>query len=121
MAEPGNQNNRDPIPSSASEWRELAKVQFALGRWNEAAQSIKWSLDIDPGSAEAWCNLGAAQHKLRQVALAEKSSWRALSLDPQYRAAVVNLSFLLTQRGAPAEGAQLIRNFFASEPPCGAS
>jgi Flp pilus assembly protein TadD len=112
---------RESLQRDTMFWREQGILQFASGQWERAVESFRRWLACDPANAEAWCNVGAAYHQLREFALAEEAYRRALEIEPRYREAVVNLALLLTQSGRPEEGAELIRCFLASEAPCSRS
>jgi Flp pilus assembly protein TadD len=76
----------------------------AGGDWETAARLFQDVVALDPSIVEGWNNLGNALLRLGKLPDADRALRRALSLDPNYPAALVNAGLLRLQDGRPAEG-----------------
>lgn len=68
-----------------------------------ASEAFETALDLDPGDAAAWNNLGVAYRREGAPAEAVEAFQRALSLRPEYAAARFNLGAALHTLGRLAE------------------
>lgn len=64
------------------------------GRVAEAIDACRLSLEVNPGDAEAWNNLGMAYRKNSQAALAEEAYHKAVAINPRFAEAWQNLGSL---------------------------
>ena len=81
----------------------LGNAFTIAGRYAEAIRTYTRLLQIDPGNALAYENMGVAQLQSRDVRSAEASLRRALQLDPNLPAANTALGVLLASTGRKAE------------------
>jgi Flp pilus assembly protein TadD len=90
----------------------------AAGRTGEAVTLYRSLLEDDPRSVLLWTNLGNAEAKRGEPALAEAAYRRALELDPANADALNNLAWLLLeQRDRLAEAEELARRAVAGGGP----
>jgi len=88
------------------------------GRPDEAAALYRHALEIHPGSARAWANLGNAEAAGGREAEAERAYRRALELDLEHHDALNNLAWLLLEGGERlAEAEELARRAVAAGDP----
>lgn len=86
-------SNKDYLP----ELTELAKQLMGLGRFDLATKIYaKWT-ELEPKSAMAWSNLGASMVRLQFVNEAKTVLMHALSIDPNFKEARINLSGVLQE------------------------
>lgn len=64
------------------------------GRVTEAIDACRLSLEVNPGDAEAWNNLGMAYRKNNQGALAKEAYQKAVAINPRFAEAWQNLGSL---------------------------
>ena len=91
----------------AAYWINLSLKQSQDARYSESIVSAKRALAIDPRSAEAYNNIGAALGAMRQWDEAIEAEQRALELNPALQIARNNLSWFSKQSasGEPAKTA----------------
>ena len=75
----------------------------ALSRPNEARETLRAAVALNPNLAPAWLNLGNALMDLDDLAAAEAHCRQALERDPGLIEAHVSLGFILTSAGRTAE------------------
>ena len=85
---------------------ELAVGYFEQGQTTVALDELKQALNTDPGYADAYNMRGLIYMRLNDMALAEESFRRALSLKPGDPDTQHNLGWLQCQRGRHAEAGQ---------------
>lgn len=84
-----------------------------------AVLAWKQVLALDPGQADAWCNLGGCLRELRRLDEAEAALQRCLEVQPSNTAARCNLGILAMDRGASAEALAIFDAVLAEDPSCG--
>jgi len=88
---------------SSADPRELVSLAQRLrqqGRFADARAAAERALEIEPGDAAAWFNLGAALGAMGDLAASEAAYQRALEANPRYPEAWSNLGGLLGAKGA---------------------
>ena len=88
----------------------------AQGRFDEAAESYRRALALQPDYAEACNNLGFTLHCQGRLDEAASSYQRALALRPAYTEALVNLGNVLKTQGRLADAIECYRQALALEP-----
>lgn len=91
----------------------LAREQ---GEWESSARIFREIVDIDSSVIEAWNGLGFSLMRLGRLTEAEAAISRALSLSPNYAAAVVNEGLLRLQEGRTAESAERFERAVSLDP-----
>ena len=86
---------------------ELAAVYFEEGKTNIALDEIKQSVAIDPNFADAFILRGLVYMRLNNMAMAEDSFRRALTINPRDADAAHNYGWLLCQQGRYADANRL--------------
>ncbi len=69
---------------------ELAVQASELGRHSEAVELWQKLIDMQPGNAFAYFNMGYSHLMLRQYEKTLRASWKALELNPDLKEAVLN-------------------------------
>lgn len=77
------------------------------GRLGEARRWLRTAVDLDPGLAGAWVNLGVARRRTGDLAGAEEAYRRVLEIDPRIYSAYQNLASLLRLAGRDEEARNL--------------
>jgi tetratricopeptide (TPR) repeat protein len=99
--------------------RELVSLAQRLrreSRFADARAAAVGAIEIEPGNAAAWFNLGAALAGLGRVEDAEAAYRRALEYQPRYAEAWSNLGGLLGAKGAIAEQVAAYREAIDANP-----
>ena len=96
-------------PNTAANWVNLGNALYGQRRWDAAADAYRAGLARDPSDAAAWSNLGAAEQRRNQLAAAQAAYEQSLQRDPGHVGAIVNLAYLLAQRGLPHEALAKLR------------
>lgn len=97
-------------PHTAGDWIDASQAAYRAGRFQEAVANARQALVLDPGSAEAWNNLGAGDGALHQWSQAIAEEQQAVRLNPKLAIAQNNLRwFLRESNGAPAQPAPGIK------------
>ena len=99
--------------------RELVSLAQRLrqqSRYADARSAAQRALEIEPGNAAAWFNLGAALAGLNRVEAAEAAYRRALEYQPRYPEAWSNLGGLLGAKGAIDQQVAAYRKAIAANP-----
>ncbi len=78
-------------PEDASAWSVLAGARYKLDNLREAHIAAGKAVDLKPGSARNWCNLGMILRKLGEYYEGERALHRALSIDSSYERARTEL------------------------------
>ncbi len=86
------------------------------GRIDEAAALYRQVLEVRPGSARAWVDLGNAEATRRRADEAERAYRRALEISPDDRDALNNLAWLLLEEGTRLEEAEALAAKAVSQP-----
>lgn len=86
-------------PQSSIVMNLLAAAQGAQGRMEEAVNSYRKAIQMNPSFAEAYCNCGVALKKLGRFEEALQSYNKAIHLKPNYPDAFSNRGVLLQELG----------------------
>jgi tetratricopeptide (TPR) repeat protein len=103
-------------PHAAAYRANLAEIQRALGRHEQAAQSCRTALRLRPDYPEALNNLGLALHELGRFAEAAAEFRAALEIRSDFALAQNNLGTSLRELGQPGEALQAYRSAVALDP-----
>jgi protein O-mannosyl-transferase len=95
-------------PPAARVWFNLANLELAAGRNDEAIRLYGEALAREPGDAAAHLNRGIAFQRQRRLDAAEADYRRALELDPGSEQARRGLAAMLAARGAVAEARRVL-------------
>ena len=85
--------------AEAAELRSRANRCIAEGRMPDAIDTYRRALELEPGHATAWSNLGFALKQLDRLDEAEQALKRAVSLDPAFEEPHLFLGQLAEARG----------------------
>jgi len=91
-------------------------LRHQQGRHAEAAALIRQALEVQPGLAGAWLNLGSVLKTLEQLDEAIVCYQRAIELQPGFTAAHANLGNALSAAGRNREAVEHYRNTLNHEP-----
>ena len=88
---PGDSPPAVPEAGSAAYWINRSLAQYRARAWQDSISSAHKALELDPKSAAAYNNLGAAYGAMGQWEQAVESEKQALALDPGLQIAKNNL------------------------------
>ena len=92
-------------------------VRLALaGHPHEARDRFRRALDLKPGYAEAWSNLGVIEARDGNMEVAGRAFLRAVELAPDETAALANLAIYYEKEGRPEEAARLYERILSLDP-----
>lgn len=83
------------ISGNESSIMEMAKFYFLNSKYDEAIDEFRKVLEINPGNAEAYYNLGLIYENRNRPDDAKEMYEKALSIDPDYRLAREHLNKLI--------------------------
>lgn len=86
---------KTPAKIEETEVMEMAKFYFLNSKYDEAVGELKKVLEINPGNAEAYYNLGLIYENKNQVEEARKMYEKALSIDNNYKLAREHMDKLI--------------------------
>ena len=101
---------------SAAEHFSQANALMGQRRFAEAEQAYRQALQLQPGFAEAWLNLGVALKSQGRLSDAEASCRQALQTRPAFVEALNNLGNILLAQGRHAEAESAYRHALALRP-----
>ncbi len=78
-------------PDDAGAWSALAGARYELHNYQDALAAAEQAVKYRPRSARNWCNLGMLLRKVGRFYEAERTLYRALSIDASYDRARVEL------------------------------
>ena len=81
-------------PRSAITYALLSRVYSSMGRWTEAMGARRQALDLNPGDADGWNDMGVLEVHLGHYDLARDDFMHALQIDPHHALAQANLQRL---------------------------
>jgi tetratricopeptide (TPR) repeat protein len=90
--------------------RPAQRVLVDLGRWEEAAASVRTALRLQPDLPDAFCDLGDILYRLGRSAEAQRSYRAALCLRPEHPELHMSLGVTLLLAGQFKEGWSFKRN-----------
>ncbi len=103
-------------PDEAVTWFELGCHLDALPGEEEAARrAYRRAVEADPSFADAWCNLGAAEHRLGRRAEAERAWREATRRLPGHVEARLNLAALLDEAGRHVRSVGMVQDINGTE------
>ncbi|MGB7971215.1 MAG: tetratricopeptide repeat protein, partial [Candidatus Deferrimicrobiaceae bacterium] len=111
---------QDPVsPGTDPEW--LAKYNVAVqaqrqGDWETSARLFQEAISSNPALIEGWNGLGISLGELGKYGEAEDAFRKALALDPEYPAALVNAGLLRMREGRIEEAAGMFERAVVIEP-----
>ncbi len=95
------------LPADARAWHALGAALDALpGRARDALNAFQKAVDLDPGTARNFRDLGEVQYELKGFQAAEKSLAKAALMDPKDDMAWTGLARARTQLQKYKEGAE---------------
>src|SRR5262249_26406989 len=87
-----------------------------LGSWDEALSHFQRALELDPGRAETWLNIGNVQLAQGRFSEAVTQYRRGLAINPNYADAQSNLGRALLAQGKFDEAAPAFERAIALKP-----
>ncbi len=81
----------EDYPDDADAWSVAAGAYFELDDLVHAREAAQRAVELKPNSARNWCNLGMILRRLGELYDAERAQYRALTIDPTYDRARVEL------------------------------
>jgi Tfp pilus assembly protein PilF len=106
----------DRNPAAWLAWNNLGRLDLQEGRAEVALTKIREAIRLQPDSAEAQANAGAALERLRQPVEAESRYREAIRLDPSFAGAHFDFGHFLLQSGRPMEAADEFRTTLRLDP-----
>jgi Flp pilus assembly protein TadD len=85
--------------SNEAEHIELGKFYFLNNKYGEAVSEFKKVLEINPGSAEAYYNIGLIKESSNQMDEAREMYSKALAVKPDYKIVRIRLNKLIGIKG----------------------
>lgn len=89
---------------------QLATVLVDFGETSRAQELLETAVELAPGVAVYWSNLGGLLHRQEQPMRAAACYRRALELDPRLTVARLNLARLLLKQAKPQEALAVLRS-----------
>lgn len=87
-----------PSVPTASDWINRSLFEYQQGSYEQAIDSSRHALQLDPNSAEAWNNLAAGYEGLHRWDEAIAAANKAVALKPNFPLARNNLAWSLSQK-----------------------
>jgi Flp pilus assembly protein TadD len=81
--------------SNEADHIELGKFYFLNNKYDEAVSEFKKVLEINPGNAEAYYNIGLIKESSNQMDEAREMYSKALAVKPDYKIVRVRLNKLI--------------------------
>lgn len=102
---------------AAAAWFELGcRLDGLAGEERAARSAYRRAVEADPAFADAWCNLGAVEHRLGRRSEAERAWREATRWAPGHVEARLNLAALLEDTGRPVQALHELRAALRAEP-----
>jgi tetratricopeptide (TPR) repeat protein len=99
LAFPGKSSDEPARRAEAERWfQEGLELERAGAPIERIVEAYQRAVELDPGSAGAWVNLGTVYFNARRLDRAEESYRRAVEADPGYALAHFNLANLYDER-----------------------
>jgi tetratricopeptide (TPR) repeat protein len=92
-------NDIKNMVSNEVDYIELGKFYFLNNKYDEAVSEFKKVLEINPGNAEAYYNIGLIKESSNQMDEAREMYSKALAVKPDYKIARVRLDKLIGVNG----------------------
>ena len=103
-------------PQSVDALNASANVAWLQCRWQDAENFFRRALEIQPGMAALWANLGLCLHDAAQFELAAQALQRALQIDPRHLDALLNSATVSIDRGQLDAGEALLQQALQIDP-----
>jgi Flp pilus assembly protein TadD len=88
-------NDIKNMVSNEADHIELGKFYFLNNKYDEAVSEFKKVLEINPGNAEAYYNIGLIKESSNQMGEAREMYLKALAVKPDYKIVRVRLNKLI--------------------------
>jgi tetratricopeptide (TPR) repeat protein len=88
-------NDIKNMVSNEADYIELGKFYFLNNKYDEAVSEFKKVLEINPGNAEAYYNIGLIKESSNQMDEAREMYSKALAVKPDYKIVRVRLDKLI--------------------------
>jgi tetratricopeptide (TPR) repeat protein len=88
-------NDIKNMVSNEADHIELGKFYFLNDKYDEAVSEFKKVLEINPGNAEAYYNIGLIKESSNQMDKAREMYSKALAIKPDYKIVRVRLNKLI--------------------------
>ncbi|HRH82334.1 MAG TPA: tetratricopeptide repeat protein [Thiobacillaceae bacterium] len=98
------------LPTDVKALRSIAWLHAQRQRWDQAADGFRKALEVEPGHADTWFNLGFAQDKLGDRRAAGAAFSHATELDPRHDRAWYGLGLVHAHLGDHAAAAAALRH-----------
>jgi tetratricopeptide (TPR) repeat protein len=86
-----------PSLQTAAFWINRSLLQYRQGQYEQAIDSARHALQLDPNSAEAWNNIAAGNEGLHNWDEAIAAAQKAIALKPDFQLAKNNLAWSFAQ------------------------
>jgi len=103
IAQTDAQTINEPAMQTPESYLALSLRLYGDGRYIESIAACRVALDLRPGYAEAWNNIGAAYNKLGRYEEAAAACEEALRLKPDFELARNNLQYAREMARSPAK------------------
>ena len=101
----------------AREWFERGcKLDVNRGTYSDAVEAYLRAIELDPGYADAHCNLGSLYFNRDRRGTARVCFERALEIDPDHVEANLNLAIVLEEQGQNESALHRYKRALASDP-----
>ena len=100
LAKMDDRTNHEPVPQTPESYLALSLQLYVEARYIESIAASRRALDLRPGYAEAWNNIGAAYNKLGRYEEAVAACEQALLYKPDFELARNNLADAKTHLAA---------------------
>jgi tetratricopeptide (TPR) repeat protein len=88
-------NDIKNVVSNEADYVELGKFYFLNNKYDEAVSEFKKVLEINPGNAEAYYNIGLIKESSNQMGEAREMYSKALAVKPDYKIVRARLNRLI--------------------------
>lgn len=103
-------------PQSVDALNASANIAWLQCRWQDAENLFRRALEIQPGTAALWANLGLCLHDAANFELATQALQRALQIDPRHLDALLNSATVSIDRGQLDAGEALLQQALRIDP-----
>ena len=103
-------------PQSVDALNASANIAWLQCRWQDAENFFRRALEIQPGTAALWANLGLCLHDAANFDLATQALQRALQIDPRHLDALLNSATVSIDRGQLDAGEALLQQALQIDP-----
>ncbi len=107
---------RENFPRSFFLWNIIAGCQASLGELDEALIAMKKAVELNPGHAEGYNNIGSILERKGKLDEAVASYKRALELKPDYQLVYESLADVLHEQGKLDEAVDIYKRALKFKP-----